>query len=259
MTNNPMNSFAKWICLDSGFETLQSVNPNLQWFIRSQRPTIQAQKSCFQTLEFEKKLCLSQFKKQFGLKLPSPAVVHMDVAMFDRGPTFRSSNYNIKTTQTVWPHPMVERTESIPLDLCKKSKTKLVQTSKIQIKPSSSKSHFKARLVCSGLQLISASWLLQTLITILSHKRRNPKATLSMLMRDVDLFMKGWQSACPIKGLRVTATGRLGRRKKGMAQQITYGIGKTPLNAFKEKIDYDQGFVETRFGVIGLKVWLCFR
>jgi hypothetical protein len=114
-----------------------------------------------------------------------------------------------------------------------------------------------ANVVSSGLQLMSASWLLSNLKKQLKENKSSPKVTLKTVIDEVGRFLK--RKKCPIKGLRLTATGRLGKRKKGMSQQISYVTGSMPLNSLTAKIDYDQDCIHTRLGVIGLKVWLCYR
>ena len=65
-------------------------------------------------------------------------------------------------------------------------------------------------------------------------------------------------SECPIKGMRITITGRLGSRKKAMAQQISKCVGKVPLSTFRQNVDYRQGVLPTKFGLVGVKIWVCY-
>lgn len=85
------------------------------------------------------------------------------------------------------------------------------------------------------------------------------RVVINSLIRSCDAFMRNCGSTSPILGLHIKACGRLGSMKKGMAQQISKSVGKVPLSSFNQKIDYVQSFHSTRRGVIGLKIWVCYR
>ena len=119
------------------------------------------------------------------------------------------------------------------------------------------KNLFKTQAITSGVQCMAADWALEKLSQ--SLKRSGAKTILNRYIRDVKSFMDQWQSSCAIKGLRVTATGRLSKRKKGLAQQITLSVGKVPGSTLSERVDYSQGFIKTARGLIGLKLWLAFH
>lgn len=112
-------------------------------------------------------------------------------------------------------------------------------------------------LVLSGVQLLSSDWFLELLIQQLKV-RRSARAAMNSSIRDIEALMGYMQSSCPVQGVRITATGRLGKKKKGMAQQLTQSVGKVPLITARQKIDYSQGFVTTSLGVIGLKIWVSY-
>ena len=59
-----------------------------------------------------------------------------------------------------------------------------------------------------------------------------------------------------LKGIRILLSGRLGRPEK--AKTASLYIGRTSLNSFKERIDYASSSALTRYGQIGIKVWLSF-
>lgn len=105
--------------------------------------------------------------------------------------------------------------------------------------------------------LMRADWLLEHLLR-LCQSGRSPRAIINSLIRSCGAFIRTQGSASPVLGLHITATGRLGSQKKGMAQQISKSVGKVPLSSFKQKVDYAQSFMTTRRGVIGLKVWVCY-
>jgi Ribosomal protein S3, C-terminal domain len=106
--------------------------------------------------------------------------------------------------------------------------------------------------------IMHAHWVLQDLVEQL-NTRRSPRGIINALVRNAGTFLRSMGSVSPVLGLRVVATGRLGSQKKGMAQQIIKSVGKVPLSSLRQKIDYAQGFVSTRRGLIGLKVWVCYK
>lgn len=59
-----------------------------------------------------------------------------------------------------------------------------------------------------------------------------------------------------LKGIRILVSGRLGRPEK--AKRASLYIGRTSLNTFREKIDYSSSSALTRYGEIGVKVWVSF-
>ena len=210
------------------------------------------QNLAWQTLPFEKKLCRKAFKQNFGLKLPSSANITVAMALYNRTPRFKSSySQQIKSTQANYDSALLAQPKAHFNSLRTANQI-------VELQDATQKSVNKTHWACCGLQLISASWACEQLIKSLSA-RRSAKATLYRFIRDVAALMNLWQSACPLKGLRVSACGRLSKTKKGMAQQINLSIGKVPTSTVKEKVDYSQGFVKTRLGTVGLKVWLCFR
>jgi ribosomal protein S3 len=77
-------------------------------------------------------------------------------------------------------------------------------------------------------------------------------------MGDFSKIIKAYNNKCPILGLRVIMSGRLGRKKKGMAQQIRRSVGKVPLSTLSARIDYCQEVIPSSYGTIGLKVWVCY-
>lgn len=216
---------------------------------------------------FEKSLIRKAFKQNFGLKLPAAANITMAMALFDKTPVSESNYNGIRRAINFHFHTTVvkkgENFVKCPFYGHRKLSqkfNKISHTPVTKLLQASASSNFKILWTCSGLQLLSASWVCDQLLKSL-HKRSNPKPALNRFMRDVKALMNQWadQSACPLKGLRVTATGRFSKRKKNMAQQISLSTGKVPLSTLKEKIDYSQGFVCTKLGTVGLKVWLCFR
>lgn len=64
-----------------------------------------------------------------------------------------------------------------------------------------------------------------------------------------------------IEGIRITYAGRLGGKtnKAIRSKKETRKIGKPSLHIFSAKIDFAQGEVETKFGMIGIKVWIRYK
>ena len=64
-----------------------------------------------------------------------------------------------------------------------------------------------------------------------------------------------------LKGLRVTCSGRVGGRSKkaqrAKVQIIKYG--QTSLHVFSSKIDFASKHAYTIFGLLGVKVWICYN
>ena len=106
--------------------------------------------------------------------------------------------------------------------------------------------------------LVRAEWILNRFINQLSKKKMNVRGALNQQINDIRVLMNQMGSECPIKGMRIKITGRLGSRKKAMAQQISKCVGKVPLSTFRERVDYAQEVLPTRFGLVGIKIWICY-
>jgi ribosomal protein S3 len=59
-----------------------------------------------------------------------------------------------------------------------------------------------------------------------------------------------------LKGIRIACSGRLGGVE--LAKTEVKKMGQTSLNIFAEKIDYASTKVSTKFGIIGVKIWVCY-
>ena len=57
-------------------------------------------------------------------------------------------------------------------------------------------------------------------------------------------------------GIRIMCSGRLAGAE--MARQFFLKKGKTSLNVFSQKIDFAQSIAHTKYGIIGVKVWISF-
>lgn len=69
------------------------------------------------------------------------------------------------------------------------------------------------------------------------------------------VFQKGKKFSF-LKGIRIACSGRLGGVE--LAKTEVKKMGQTSLNIFSEKIDYSSTKVLTKFGIIGVKVWVCY-
>nr|YP_010003145.1 ribosomal protein S3 [Ulva torta]AZP40250.1 ribosomal protein S3 [Ulva torta] len=108
--------------------------------------------------------------------------------------------------------------------------------------------------------LMCAHWVLNQIILLLSNSdKKSPRPVVNQYINDIRILIRSMGSRCPILGIRVTITGRLGSQKKAMAQQISKCVGKVPLSTLRQNIGYSRDFVRTRFGVIGVSVWVCYK
>lgn len=108
--------------------------------------------------------------------------------------------------------------------------------------------------------LMCANWVLNQIIQLLSNSdKKSPRPVLNQYINDIRILIRSMGSICPILGIRITITGRLGSQKKAMAQQISKCVGKVPLSTLRQNLNYSQSFVRTRFGVIGVSVWVCYK
>lgn len=59
-----------------------------------------------------------------------------------------------------------------------------------------------------------------------------------------------------IRGIRISCSGRINGQDK--AKTIVKMIGKTPLQVFRARVDYGTKEIITKYGVFGIKVWVCY-
>lgn len=108
-----------------------------------------------------------------------------------------------------------------------------------------------------GGHLMSAGWVLSTLAELFSEKK-SLRPAVNLLMNDIRTLIDRRGSGCPVAGVRIAMSGRLGSRKKAMAQRAVRSVGGVPLSTFRQRIDYGQGILQTRFGLVGIKVWVSY-
>jgi small subunit ribosomal protein S3 len=64
-----------------------------------------------------------------------------------------------------------------------------------------------------------------------------------------------------MEGFRITYSGRLGGRSKKAqrSRQKTFQWGKTSSHVFSSKLSFASKSALTKFGKVGIKVWVCYK
>ena len=57
------------------------------------------------------------------------------------------------------------------------------------------------------------------------------------------------------KGIKICVSGRLGGAEIARSEWVR--VGSVPLHTLRADIDYSLGESKTKFGMIGVKVWIC--
>nr|WON65706.1 ribosomal protein S3 [Spiraea chinensis] len=98
----------------------------------------------------------------------------------------------------------------------------------------------------------SASPIAQDISFQLRNKTRSFRSIFRKIVKDIRLVMKKG-----VEGIRICCSGR----SKGaeIARTECGKYGKTSRNVFNQKIDYTPAEVPTRFGILGVKVWISYR
>nr|ACZ95654.1 ribosomal protein S3 [Pseudolarix amabilis] len=95
----------------------------------------------------------------------------------------------------------------------------------------------------------SASLIAQDISFQLRDRTRSFRSIFSQIVRDIPLVMpKG------VRGIRICCSGRL--KGAEIARTECREYGKTSCNVFRHKIDYASAKVSTRYGILGVKVWI---
>lgn len=92
----------------------------------------------------------------------------------------------------------------------------------------------------------------ELLANYLSHQLAKNRSYRQVLKK---VFQKAKKFSF-LKGIRIACSGRLGGVE--LAKTEIKKMGQTSLNIFAEKIDYSSTKVLTKFGIIGIKVWVCY-
>lgn len=107
-------------------------------------------------------------------------------------------------------------------------------------------------------KIMCPDWILETLIEQVKD-RRNPRAVINQFLSNAHVVMRNLGCGSPVIGVQICASGRLSSRKKAMAQKIVRSIGTIPQSTLRRKVSYSQGFVPTRIGLLGIKIWVCYK
>lgn len=98
----------------------------------------------------------------------------------------------------------------------------------------------------------SASFLAEEIVYYL--EQRIPfRRIKSKLLKEIEHLTS-------IKGIRITCSGRVGGRSKKAQRAKTDLVkyGETSLHVFSSRIDFSSKKALTSFGLIGIKVWICY-
>ena len=112
---------------------------------------------------------------------------------------------------------------------------------------------FNIRFLRTLTEKQGAFFLLQEIIYYL--ERKVPfRRIKTQILREIPHYKR-------IKGIRITCSGRVGGRSKKAQRSKTQSvkIGQTPLGVFSSKIDFASKSAHTRFGLVGVKVWVCYQ
>lgn len=193
--------------------------------------------------EFQKQVLKKSFRDNYGISLPLPCEVH---------------TYSVSPLESRSSFKAGARDKVLNLGL-KNTALNLNSRSKTLPKHDHEYSSSVQSLLHQDLgHLLCARWIVDYAVAQL-ELRDNIRGMINNLLRDVTVVMHKQQNQCVIRGLRVVATGRLGKRKKAMAQQLSRSVGKVPLSHLDAKVDYCSRSITTKLGSVGLKVWVCYN
>lgn len=97
----------------------------------------------------------------------------------------------------------------------------------------------------------SAQFLADSLVKNLENLENNRS-----YRREIKRILQLTNKIHSIKGVRISCSGRLGGVE--LAKTTMNKAGQTSLHNFSEKIDYATAEASTKFGIIGIKLWVCF-
>ena len=96
----------------------------------------------------------------------------------------------------------------------------------------------------------SASLIAQD-ISLKLRNKTSFRSIFSKIVKDIPLVMKKG-----VEGIRICCSGRLEGAEIARTECGKYG--KTSRNVFNQKIDYASAEVSTRYGILGVKVWISY-
>jgi len=95
---------------------------------------------------------------------------------------------------------------------------------------------------------VGAKTLAELIAKRIEKKTQSPFKDVAALISE---FVK---SSSPLKGLKILCSGRLNGAEMAKTQIIK--IGRIPLQTISAKVNYGFAKAHTKFGVIGIKVWI---
>ena len=114
-------------------------------------------------------------------------------------------------------------------------------------------SFFNINLFRTLIEKQSASFIVEEIVHYL--ERKIPfRRIKTQILKEIPQYTN-------IKGIRIKCSGRVGGRSKKAQRSKTQSvkIGQTSLGVFSSKIDFACKSAYTRFGLIGIKVWVCYN
>nr|QXU75668.1 ribosomal protein S3 [Hoya lithophytica] len=99
----------------------------------------------------------------------------------------------------------------------------------------------------------SASPIAQDISLKPRNKRRSFRSIFSKIVKKIPLVMTKGKG---VEGVRICCSGRL--KGAEIARTECGKYGKTSRNVFNQKIDYASAEVSTRYGILGVKVWISY-
>ena len=115
---------------------------------------------------------------------------------------------------------------------------------------------------------------LRSNVRVLSWKTKNEKKSALFIVEQIIYFLQKRVPFGKIKqqlwrelrikymrGFRITYSGRLGGRSKKAqrSRQKTFQWGKTSSHVFSSKLSFASKSALTKFGKVGIKVWVCYK
>ena len=110
---------------------------------------------------------------------------------------------------------------------------------------------FKKKVKISFFQQKNISKTANLFANFLASEIEKPKTNFKKALKKT---FNEFRKKSKIKGIRVNCSGRLG--KAPMAKTLWYKIGQIPLNTRGAPLKYSETTAFTRYGSIGIKVWL---
>ena len=115
---------------------------------------------------------------------------------------------------------------------------------------------------------------LRSNVRVLSWKTKNEKKSALFIVEQIIYFLQKrvpfgkikqqlWRELQSkyMRGFRITYSGRLGGRSKKAqrSRQKTFQWGKTSSHVFSSKLSFASKSALTKFGKVGIKVWVCYK